>query len=518
MKILIVDDELLVRIGVKTILEGLGIPVEIRTAEDGMEALEMFQTFQPRLVFVDINMPKLYGLDFLRLARQKSREAKFVVLTCYTDLESVRTAMKLGASDYVIKTELNQNTITRIVWECMEGEQEDLAADFAEKQQKQRLSATEAEPMALEAVLQKVQQEFEGETTVVLCAHRRSGQTGKQQPQASVVSDLLEGILSDYGKGYLYFRPDGEKFLFLVFRPCRSDAAAEQMLARELGQQIVDSMKTYFNEEYSIGGVLCKNTASLVKAVEKAEEWALQCFYDSEQDVFLCSGGRIRLEQEESKKIWEGMKRLLDNGEYQNALELLQVFLQMLKKEKPANIEFVIRKLFDLFYLILLHIQQNYPQLFSMRYLELDYRIFFQDLRDLAFYAAKIQDMLHILVEEKGSKDAGTGSKGVVAQAKAYIAEHLENELDLQTVSAYVNLSPSHFTRVFKEMEGVTFIDYCIEQRIERAKAYINGGDKIFIAAEKVGYQNYSYFSKLFKRITGLTPEEYRRQQKSSGE
>lgn len=516
MKVLIVDDELLVRIGVKTILEEVGVPMQIQMAKDGKEALEIFHTFQPQLVFVDINMPKLYGFDFIRMAKQKLTTAKFVVLTCYNDTMNIQTAVRLGVSDYIIKTELDRKTITRLVYECIESEELAWENAVQESKNSSEVSLSMTADTGIEALRKQIQKEFKKEETILLYIYPKKIYTGKQEHFETIVTDLLEGIVSDYGKGRLYYQPGGFLLAF-SFSPKRSDMEVKKMLTSELGQQIIDSMRTYFNEEYSIGVVFCNEKETFEQMVQKAKRCARKYFYDSEKTVFIAVQNENELKREKAKKVRENMKVLLDEKEYRETQIAFNQFVQELIENRPNNLDAVLSTLFDLFYLVVFHIQQQYPDLFSQKYWEMDYRTFFLEQNSLKLYSSKIEEMLQMLQENNEAKGLESGNEKLVEQAKIYIENHLEDTLDLQTVSNYVNLSASYFTRIFKAIEGITFIDYCIERRIERAKMYIDAGEKIFIAAEKVGYPNYSYFSKLFKRITGLTPENYRKRQNREG-
>lgn len=68
-------------------------------------------------------------------------------------------------------------------------------------------------------------------------------------------------------------------------------------------------------------------------------------------------------------------------------------------------------------------------------------------------------------------------------------------------------------SRIFKQEKGVNFVSYLTEVRLEKAKIYLRSGKlKVYAVAEMVGYPNYTYFSKIFKKHVGVTPEEYREQ------
>ena len=111
-RVLIVDDEVLVRIGIKHSIawEQNGFEL-IGEASDGKEALEMIQKLAPDIVILDINMPVLNGIEVLRELKEQKYKGKVIVLTCFNEIEYARSAMKYGASDYVLKTTLNTDEL-----------------------------------------------------------------------------------------------------------------------------------------------------------------------------------------------------------------------------------------------------------------------------------------------------------------------------------------------------------------------------------------------------------------------
>ncbi|MFY9417094.1 MAG: AraC family transcriptional regulator, partial [bacterium] len=99
-----------------------------------------------------------------------------------------------------------------------------------------------------------------------------------------------------------------------------------------------------------------------------------------------------------------------------------------------------------------------------------------------------------------------------IAQAKRYMAQHFAKQLTLEEVARQVHLSPYYFSRLFKEREGLTFIEYLTNLRLEEAKRLLlKTEDKIEAIARRVGYGEANYFSRLFKRKVGMSPSEYRK-------
>ena len=98
-----------------------------------------------------------------------------------------------------------------------------------------------------------------------------------------------------------------------------------------------------------------------------------------------------------------------------------------------------------------------------------------------------------------------------ILDAKKFIQSNYKNPISLTDVADFVGLSPTYFSELFKKEEDINFIDYLIEFRIKKAKHLLRYTDyKIYEVAREVGYENIYYFSRIFKRQTGLSPKQYR--------
>jgi two-component system response regulator YesN len=103
----------------------------------------------------------------------------------------------------------------------------------------------------------------------------------------------------------------------------------------------------------------------------------------------------------------------------------------------------------------------------------------------------------------------------VLDKARHYIGERFSEELSLEEVADHVHLNPFYFSKIFKQQEGETFIDYVTGLRINNAKELIAAGDlSLKEVCYRVGYKDPNYFSRVFKKVTGFTPTEYRNQAK----
>ncbi|KRE36795.1 response regulator transcription factor [Paenibacillus sp. Soil522] len=99
-----------------------------------------------------------------------------------------------------------------------------------------------------------------------------------------------------------------------------------------------------------------------------------------------------------------------------------------------------------------------------------------------------------------------------IQQAVRYIHSVLPGDITLQEVAAKVHLNPSYLSQLFKQQMKINFIDYVLEHRMEKAKQFLSQTTlRVSEIAERVGYSDLAYFSNAYKRITGMTPSEYRK-------
>jgi two-component system response regulator YesN len=103
-KLLIIEDDKKIRVLLKRLLEKK-FRMEVCEAEDGMHGLEVYRTENPRMIFLDLLMPNMNGIDFLAKLREIDKQIPVVVMTGLCDKEYVQKMVELGITDYVIKSD-----------------------------------------------------------------------------------------------------------------------------------------------------------------------------------------------------------------------------------------------------------------------------------------------------------------------------------------------------------------------------------------------------------------------------
>ena len=124
-----------------------------------------------------------------------------------------------------------------------------------------------------------------------------------------------------------------------------------------------------------------------------------------------------------------------------------------------------------------------------------------------------IKHQIQILVERLDYKEDKSGNLYIIEKIKRYIHEHYQDKISLQDIADKVYLHPAYISDLFKKATGEKLTDYIIRVRMEKAKECLRNQDiKIYMIAEQVGFANEKYFSKVFKEVEGITPNQYRRQ------
>lgn len=519
MRILIADDEILVRIGLKTVIEGFGEEHEVVEACDGVDALEKYLKFKPSLVFVDINMPRLDGFGFIEAAKREKGDSRFIILSCYSDFPHLRNAIKAGISDYIIKTALNNEELHGIIRETdlmgkrvVSNEDKDISCSnsglIGEEEFIKAITCMEYDVSTVESFIAQ-----KGiEKTFDLLVTEEKGIVDAEETNRGLetgVSNTLIDMVNEYGSGYVINSGRQRKLILLSLSNNMGGKSHEENLD-EFCTRLLICLKNYFNKDFSISIFRESTVPTLAETVRMAEDALKYGFYDNDAGYYYycCEDQELTIEAE-SKTLKQGVDDALAIYEFHKISGLLDTYVEAVRQKRTIKIEKVIDTFFRVFYSISryteLNLKREKDEIIDSK---IDYS-YFLGLGNIYRIAGVIKSVVFRLIEVTTEND-GNYYNSIIKKAKDYIDKNFEEEIRLGTVAQYVNLSPSHFSKIFKDTYGINFIDYCISVRIEKAKAYINEGMKVFVAAEKVGYGSYSYFSRLFKKVTGITPEEYK--------
>lgn len=416
LKILLVDDEPLVLIGLQGMLEWETLGYTIcATARNGKQALEIIEREKPDIVITDVKMPMMDGLSLARTCCERGALPAFIVLTSFEEFEYVRQAMGAGVVDYLVKLELTPENLTAAL------------AKAAERVKKER---------ALQGSL-PVQPDL--------------AQSVRSYQDRFFVR-LYEGLLRDEQEleqalRHLEIRLESDAYLVASCELCPANTeltAAQQLkLSFSCARMLENTLQNYL-PCYVTGGD------------------ALRC------NVLFC----------------------LNQPQRENYRAVLRPLLE--KTSQILYSYFTVRLLWA--------VGRPAASLLSLE----------RRCRENEHLRPLLKPETPILFAEVNEGDATAGKMQVVAQVQEYIREHLSEKLTLADVAAVFNFSPNYLSQLFGKYGDSGFVVYITETRIAAAKEMLEDGDlKVYEIAEKLGFESSFYFSKVFKKVTGLSPREY---------
>lgn len=395
-KLLIADDESIIRKGLKNVIDWQKLSIEVvGEAEDGEVALNLIEKLKPDIILLDICMPFLNGLELVKKIKDIDKNFIIIIVTGYDEFKYTHEALKLKVFDYLLKP-INKEDLKNIILKA----------------------------------LQELNKNNERKNYITW-ANRQLNEN---------LNSLRENFFNNLISGNIKELNIKKEMSFFKIK---------------LGDNI---------------GII------IIKVIEK-------------------------LNTEVISKKWD---RPLLNFAIQNmTCELLQKFKPVYAFTDDENNVVIIANLnnVDKWVKACALVEEKF-----FKYLH--YTVVTEE-QGISGGILKIESAYKDMIREINKK---TEFKPVVLLAIRFIDNnYCENDLSLDEVSKRFSLSSSYLSKLIKEETGLSFVDYVTNIRIKKAISIMDDPTvKIYQVAELVGYSNQHYFCKAFKKVTGLSPTEYR--------
>ncbi|MGG3468613.1 response regulator [Neobacillus pocheonensis] len=521
MKVLIVDDEKHVRDGIKLLgeWEQNGIN-EIFEAVNGEEAIGLIQTIKPEIIFSDMKMPKMDGTQLLEWIKDNQPNSKTIVVTGYDDYHYMRKAIHFGSIDYLLKPidpEILNQTLVKAVAEWKKEE-----ADRQRKESSSQL-INEMKPvyrdrkltqlLNSESMKENLYEEFGFQLSqnYLVALVRINGRTieafqGDRDLAYFTVLNVINEILleNECGIGFRYLSNKGEiviifwnkfdlidELLGRIYTTARN--VMEISCPISIGKPVNQSFKLIDSYHHAKQVLLNSNILEKTKRVYRQDVLqpdALRNLMAYSSSIELAvQAGKIEAFEDVINQI---VNDYTENG-YLSLNQLLHFENEYLvisrKWYKTYNLPFKatdnIEKRVDLFFC-----KNGTFQL--EKYIE-------RKKREISVFLKKVRRS----TQEKHSN--------IIYEIEKYLQANFDRDVKLQEISEHFYISREYISRKFKQEFNVNISDYVVKIRIEKAKSLLKNSQlKIYEIANMIGYQDDKYFRKVFKKVVGVTPNEYR--------
>ncbi|MCX7711797.1 MAG: response regulator [Clostridia bacterium] len=529
LKVLIVDDEHLIRNLLKMRIDWEEIGMEIAgEAASAKEALELVDSIIPDIIFTDICMPFMDGIEFSKIVIEKYPHIKIVIVTGHDEFEYAKRSIKLGISDFLLKP-INKVEIKKV------------ALDLKEKIESQRTHKHEYDKLKLQL------------------------EESLPYIREKVLNELLQSELNqdEISKRLNYFKiglnPGTDVFQIAVVEVSSSfkDVVEGEEQKILLDIQCADIIRQTFREDeyvtvfYDYAGkiVILSNNEELdltdcCEMVKICIINKCKCFISIGIGNKVNGLSNIKLSYSEAcdalnYKVVVGKNQVVNYNDINfntdsqwrvnpNKIEKLNFYIKTGIKDKAS--EFIDETLPEFFYCrnnavdkirleafdILLACQHAVLELNistaelwgdnTQPYSEISKIDNLPELKDyLRSLVSNIIDKIHSSNEKKANK--------LINQILEHIQKNIhESELSLSGVAKEFFISPSHLSRLFKQETQQTFVEYITKMRMEKAVRLLKETDmKVYQVGEMVGIADPHYFSILFKKFTGVSVNDFRK-------
>lgn len=515
LKAILVDDELLSVHMMKNLIEWerYGVCI-VDTASDGCEALEKFRAHRPDIIVTDIKMPHLNGIEFFRHVREMSADTEVIFVSAYADFALVKEAIALGGSNYLLKPidelelERTLQKITRRIGE------KNLAQRLVQKNEMQKKKKSLRDLLhgtGTPAIGRKLLDECfrEGAPVMLMSVALRHETIGAYTDASSLSGEqvayaqaCIERVATQYAP-CLALEDDESTWLLILSTARNEDAAA-----------VAEALRQFLREEWHSDARVCFSRAATAGELSALYEQVMQIEKYSQYlgDVQVLSS------EDRSDELAYCQARFVEYGRQatealrrhnpMTARRMLQEALDASMAINPKDLHNV----YDLCYEIVLcakgmlletGAEAECAWLMGMQYGTI------ASLHTLEALRACMDRVLHMVSAPSAGKTDQYSQ--LVRDGIDFLNRHYDQNLSLEDVCNNLAISKNYFCYLFKRDTGVGLWAYLTDIRIRRAKALLRETSlRSLEIAFQVGYDNPSYFSKLFKKTVGMTPNEYR--------
>lgn len=518
-KALVVDDEVAAR---KTICElidweylGFCKPQE---AQNGRQALLLAEQNHYDLIFTDIAMPVMDGISLIEQLRKKDKDQKIIVISCHEKFEYAQAAVKLGVDDYLIKDLTTKEELSSYVLNAR--------AELQQNAGQAKMMLDTSGNFALEHILASEEGMPLGkqEWAQAINCSARSPMVG-----LLLIVDSCEKSTDHISKYTKFERLKNFDERLTQEHVTHVKLARDQFFALVPLTQSVCSLLNYMNDVIQI----CNRIRSLAKecGIGSISIGASNCCDEPKK----IKQTYFEAEQAVSMRVVQGLNRNIlfaaicgrQKTFNQDEIETqLQDFKKSVQEEQP-NAMSILEQLYRP------QMMDGFMELNYYRYLE----IRLQNIAVSKWEEAKSQDpafstdvlaLLEIIrraetIEEKrilfrqvfeqllGSRAACPPDNTVVARAKREIEQHYNQPLSLNDIAETLHIHKGYLCRVFKEKAGVSLMQYITNYKITKAKQLLQQDRTLHEISEQLGFTTPQYFSLVFKKNIGMSPQEYHR-------
>lgn len=491
--VLIVEDEKMIRQGIRAIVQRSGVPVQnIMECNNGQLALEILQSQPVDVMFTDIRMPKMTGIELVEAMQQLAHKPLTVAISGYDDFTYAVQMMRMGVREYILKPIERERVIAILKQFEEELQQADQSAKRAVEigcqQLKYLILNDNITPREVQTVVHQFEKQLLNQEYMVCCCERTADE-------------------AERNSGCLFLGEIEESNVYIVGRESK-----EFLLKNDLR-----------DFHTGVSGVHC-GVADVKTAYREAKAARIEAFlrmrhevqYSAEQYHVAQSpplqDNTVQRGEEtiQGRPVEDRMRQIaqmIGTDRIAGALKMTEQFFSEVKwgRHSAETFEKSIGLLID-------EIRQIYRNVLREKEGEL---LRFRNIYQFSQIDELMEELTGWMIgfhEKIDTEFDDYRNKSRMEQAVAFIQENYATDLNMAVVSNHVSMNYSLFSYAFKEYTGKNFVNYLKELRVNEAKRLLAETNlRVIEISQRVGYENEKHFMKIFKSVSGVSPTEYRK-------
>ncbi len=542
LNVIIVDDDRLIREDLVHIIDwnlwGLRL---VGQANNGLQAMEILKREEVDIVITDISMPKMDGITLIKKTMDMAKRPKILVISNYDDFELVKEALKNGAVDYILKYSIKKENIMAQLNQIKELiRQEDI--DKANRNEEAALSRIGIRAYLTEIYGKILREEGDFNQEILhgdllakpyldkysygLVGIELSSYQNKLLAEGEAIAD---DIASSFGLEGIHQKEMStstrDKFVdliqvrhkhYLVFVLLFEVNSYLYIMEKTLkaAGKIDDFCRSKYGQGYRLAvKEVCFTYQEMIGLMPRLINLMDTGFYQEEALVLSSTKHEHLRDDMDMKSLDTHMSKVVDyiySNEFSKSYDEMDKIYHYFSdtKVKPELVRTYYNRLVDEIVVRMAGAPLQFTQIIGRR---LEYM---QKLYSFSNLKVMHQWLLEIMktYEDESSELNPSHIRPEIQQALEYMAKNYAKNISLDEISNLVGVSKNHFCRMFKDNMDENYTAYLNSLRIRNAISMMREtNDKIQVIALDVGYSDYRYFCRIFKKETGVSPSEYRK-------
>ncbi|QGQ94530.1 response regulator [Paenibacillus psychroresistens] len=469
-RVLLVDDENLVlkslEAGVDWAKSGFTV---VGKANNGAQALQLVASLKPHIVFTDIRMPGISGLELIKQIQELDPHIQFIVISGFAEFTYVQQSLKFGVLGYCLKPfdDDEINLLLKKATKLLDEQKQKHEYHLLELFQETPSITTQA---AFDAIL--LDEELNTETLYVLVS-------------------IGKGCLP-FSQGDRYLRINSGSASFSYIVQFQDDSS----YARFIGTNIPAGIKGIGIQQTT------RSLENITKSIDIATTKAWKFFIVGQADYFIENDRSLEIKANQLVKQLEKAVIMKDIVLVRKLLDEL-----LLADNKSCLTIFHALKIYNSVYF---HTNDDQTQVTSDEYVFSKEQLYYLYLSFEAMVANMKQAIKGTNSQALHQTEHRTKNANLKEIIK-YMNENYRNDISIQSISKNFYLNPNYLSQLFTKELQVTFTEYLTKLRLEQAKSLLQTTSlSISEIAEQIGFRDYFYFIRLFKKYTNHTPRQFK--------